>query len=166
MPFEPKGEIAQWRVVYRVFESTAVESVVTYAELAEVLDLDANTDRHRIQAAARRAGKHLLTTQDRAVETVPEVGYKVVVAARQIAMAGNQIERASHALDHGHALTTHIKMDELTEAERAIVQTMAVGFSQVINYAKQIGRRVEDHEGRLADVEAELKRLREERNKD
>jgi hypothetical protein len=165
MPFEPKGEVAQWRVLYRVFQSTDVGETITYQQLGEVLDVDPRTERHRIQAAARKAGQQLLRKDDRAVEVVPDEGYRVVPAGRQIAMAGGQIERATHSLDKGKDLTTHIRMDELSTQEQQIVQTMAVGFAQVAEWARQIGRRVEDHEGRLSDIEAELKRIRADRSR-
>lgn len=160
MPFEPKGEIAQWRIVYRLFHEAEDDITLDYQLLGEALDLDPKADRHRIQAAARRAAKHLLETDDRAVEVIPNAGYKLVGAVRQIPMAGRQVERAGHALDRGKALTTHIRMTELSDQERQIVQTMALGFSQVAEWARQIGHRVEEHEGRLADIEAELDRLR------
>ena len=163
MPFAPKGEVAQWRIVYRTFQGAAVGDTVTYEQLADVLEVDPKADRVKIQAAARRAAKQLLGVDDRAVEVEPDVGYRLVPAVRQIPMAGKQVERAEHALSKGHDLTTHIRMDELTEQERVIVQSMALGFAQVAEWARHLGRRVEDHEGRLADVEAELKRLREER---
>lgn len=162
-PFAPKGEIAQWRIIYRLFQQAATDQTLTYEQLGDALELDPADDRHRIQAAARKAAKQFLDVNDRAVEVVPNVGYKVVPAVRQIPMAGQQVDRAGRALDRGRALTTHVRMEELTEQERQIVNTMALGFAQVAEWARQIGRRVENHEDRLADVEAELKRLREEK---
>lgn len=166
MPFLPKGETAQWRVIYRLLKDTKVGETVTYQTLAAAIEVNEGTDRHRVQDAARKAGRHLLQVDDRAIEVVPEVGYRVVEAPRQIAMAGNQMERASRSLDRGHELTTHIRMDELSPQERQVVQAMALGFAQVAEWARQIGRRVEDHEGRLSDIENELQRLRRERETD
>lgn len=161
MPFKPAGEIARWRIVYVRFREAEVGETLTYSALGSALTLDPDRDRDKIQMAARRAIKHLLETDDRAVETVPEVGYRVVSALRQIPMAGQQVERASRALDKGKDLTTHIRLDELSEPERQIVHGMAMMFSQVSEWARQINRRVDDHDGRLADVENELRRLRE-----
>jgi hypothetical protein len=164
-PFKPQGEIAQWRIAYDAFKAAAVGDEITYARLGELLDIDAGHSRHRIQAAARRAAKKLLLSDDRAVETVPETGYRIVPAVRQIPMAGQQVERATRALEKGHDLSVHIRLDELSETEREVVRAMAAGFSQVAEWARQIGRRVDDHEGRLSDIEAELKRLRDDRAK-
>lgn len=161
MPFKPKGEIAQWRIVYRLLQEAGIDTTLNYDQLGDALGLHPVDDRHRIQVAVRRASKQLLEVDSRATEVIPEVGYKIVPAERQIPLAGQQVQRASRALDRGSALTTHIRMNELSEQERQIVQTMAVGFAQVAEWARQLNRRVEDHDGRLADVEAELKRLRE-----
>lgn len=165
MPFTPKGEVAQWRILYRVFKESTVGETVPYDRLAEALDVDPKSERHRVQAAARKAAEKLLADDDRALEVVTDEGYRVVSASRQVLLAGKQVERAASSLDKGKELTTHIRMDELSVQERQIVHTMALGFAQVAEWARQIGRRVEDHEGRLSDIEAELKRIRGERDK-
>lgn len=163
MPFKPKGDIAQWRTVYNLFAKTPVNSTVTYDTLGEALNFHPRTDRQRIQAAARKAAAHLLEADSRAVENVPETGYRIVTAAQQIPLAGKQIERAGNALDKGHDLTENVRLDELTHEERQIVHSMTLGFAQVAQWARQINRRVSDHEDRLTDVEAELARLRNEK---
>lgn len=163
MPFAPKGEVAQWAVAYRVFQATEVGATITYADLADALEMDPVKDRHRIQAAARKAAEKFLTVDDRAVETIPEVGYRIATAERQIPLAGAQVEKATRSLEKGKDLTVHVRMEELSEEGRQIIHAMSIGFSAVAEYTRQISRRMEDHEGRLADVEAELKRLREER---
>jgi hypothetical protein len=163
-PFAPKGEVAQWRVVYRLFQQAEVGATLTYDELGSALDMDPKEDRHRIQAAARKASEKFLRVDDRAVEVVPEVGYRLATAERQIPLAGAQVERATRSLEKGKDLAVHVRMEELSEEGRQIVHAMAVGFSAVAEYTRQISRRMEDHEGRLADVEAELKRIREREN--
>jgi hypothetical protein len=162
--FTPKGEVAQWRIIYRMLQNAQVGEILPYERLADSVDMNAADDRPHIQAAARRAGKHLLRHDDRAIEVIPNVGYRVVPAGRQIALAGHQVERAGKSLTKGHELTTHVRLNELSPSERNVVHAMALGFAQVAEWARQIGRRVEDHEGRLTDVETELERLRKERN--
>jgi hypothetical protein len=164
MPFKPKSEIAQWRILYRIFQAAEIDQPIPYSQLAEAVKVDVRKDLHRVQAAARQAGRQLLRENDRAIETVPKVGYKVVPAQRQIPMANNQVERAARSLDKGRELVTHVRVDELDAQGARIVHAMALGFAQVAEWARQIGRRVEDHEGRLSDIEAELERLREERD--
>lgn len=163
MPFEPVNETAQWRVVYDILLAAEVEKVVTYRELGEALELDPVRDRHRIQAAARHAAKKLLKQEDRAVETLTGRGYRLVPAQRNIALAGRQADRAGNALARGQDLTTHVRLDELSETERQIVSGMSLMFAQVGQWAKQVERRVDSHDGRLSDIEKELQRLRDER---
>lgn len=163
-PFAPKGEIAQWRIVYRLFQQAEVGATLTYEELGKALDMYPAVDRHRIQAAARKAAEKFLKVDDRAVEVIPEVGYRLATAERQIPLAGAQVEKATRSLDKGKELAVHIRLEELSEEGRQIVHAMAVGFAAVAEYTRQISRRMEDHEGRLADVEAELKRIRDREN--
>lgn len=159
MPFEPKGEVAQWRTIYRMFQQAAVGDTVGYEEMAEALELDPVAERHRVQAAARKAATNLLKVDDRAVEVVPNEGYRLVPAERQIPLAGAQVERAARVLDKGKDLTVHVRLDELSPEARNIVHAMSLGFAQVAEYARQMTRRMEDHENRLSDIETELKRL-------
>jgi hypothetical protein len=161
MPFKPKGDTAQWRTVYDLLIKTPVNSTITYDTLAEALNLHPHTDRHRIQAATRKAATHLLAQDNRAIENLADTGYRVVTAAQQIPLAGKQIEKAGNALDKGHDLTNNVRMDELTSEERQIVQSMTVGFAHVAQWARQINQRVGEHEDRLSDIEAELARLRD-----
>jgi alkylated DNA nucleotide flippase Atl1 len=163
MPFTPKDGTPQWQVVYRLFRQAPVGEVITFQQLAEALGLDPAADRNRIRAPARRAIQQMLRADDRAVETVRGQGYRIVTAEQQIPIAGAQIERAAQALDHGRDLTTHIRLAELSPESLSIVQTMAAGFAQVAEYARQITRRVDNHEGRLAVVETELRRIQQAR---
>lgn len=164
MVFQPKGPVAQWKICYEIFQKANVGDLVLYKTLAAALGMNVKRDLSRIHGAARKAGQELLRKNDRAIEAVYLEGYRIVGAARQISLAGGQVERATSALDRGRDLTTHVRLDELNPAERALVQAMSTGFAQVAVYARQIGRRIEDHEHRLSDVEAELRRLREERS--
>lgn len=147
-----------------MFQQASVGDTVAYEAMATELELDPVADRHRIQAAARKAASHLLKTDDRAVEVVPNEGYRLVTAERQIPLAGSQVERAARVMEKGRDLTVHVRLDELSPEGRNIIQAMTVGFAQVAEYARQMTRRMEDHENRLADVEAELKRLSEKQN--
>lgn len=162
-PFSPKGEVARWRIVYRILQETPVGATLTYEQVADALDLHPQQDRARIQTAVRRAGKQFLKVDDRAIEVVPDVGYRAVSAERHIPLAGDQVQRAVKTLEKGRDLTVHVRLDELSPEGRTIVHAMALGFSQVAEYARQMTRRVENHEDRLNDIEEELARLRNQR---
>lgn len=163
MPFKPKGDTARWRTIHDLFLRTPVGETLEYQAVAEALDLDPDTDRARIQNAARQAREKLLTQHQRAVEVIPDIGYKIVPAVQQIPLAGKQVERASNALDRGRELTSNVRLDELSEGERRVVHSMTMAFSQVAEWARQITNRVDSHEDRLADIEAELARIKTDR---
>lgn len=178
MPFPPKGEVAQWRIVYHMFRDLKVSEVVGYETLAEALGVDPETQRNRIQAAARKAGQHLLVQDNRTVEAILGQGYRVVEASRQIAMAGQQVERAVTSLDKGREMAVHVDTTSMNDVQVRQAQNLAVMLSKTAEWARQITQRVADHddaivdhsvrfadhEGRFAGIEAELALLRNARD--
>lgn len=72
--FQPKGEIAEWRMVYeRLLEGADFGQVITYAELDEVLGRRFVDNRSPIY----RAREDLGSIRKRWLEPVPGVGYRV-----------------------------------------------------------------------------------------
>ena len=72
--FQPKGEIAEWRMIYeRLLENAEFGQVITYAELDEALGRSFVTNRSPIY----RAREDLGSIRKRWLEPVPKVGYRV-----------------------------------------------------------------------------------------
>ena len=73
-PFKPKGEIAEWRMIYEgLLENAEFGQVITYAELDEVLGREFIANRSPIY----RAREDLGSIRKRWLEPVPGVGYRV-----------------------------------------------------------------------------------------
>src|SRR5438270_12459950 len=79
-PFEPIGAKARWRIVYDLLLRKQVDDRVTYVELGTLLDLDPDDERHTIQMSMRRAAQEYEREGKRALESVPNVGYRIVHA--------------------------------------------------------------------------------------
>ena len=77
-PFDPIGDVSRWKLAYEVVRAAATDTVVTYDELGEALGLHPVHDRHPIQMAMRRAAKELEEVDKRAVNAVPNKGYRIV----------------------------------------------------------------------------------------
>jgi len=74
MRFQPKGEIAEWRMVYdNLLDHADFGQVVTYAELDDVLGRRFVANRSPIY----RAREELGSIRKRWLEPVPKVGYRV-----------------------------------------------------------------------------------------
>jgi hypothetical protein len=72
--FQPKGEIAEWRMIYeRLLEDADFGQIITYAELDEALGRTFIDNRSPIY----RAREDLGSIRKRWLEPVPGVGYRV-----------------------------------------------------------------------------------------
>lgn len=79
--FQPKGDIAEWRMIYeQLLENADFGQVITYAELDEALGRPFITNRSPIY----RAREDLGSIRKRWLESVPHVGYRVTDPADHV----------------------------------------------------------------------------------
>ena len=96
-PFNLIGERASLAHSLRDRPPDAHGPEVTYEALVAALALDPEADRHTIQLAMRRASKES-EVATRALEAVPNVGYRVVKPAEHLRLAKNQQKKSHNAL--------------------------------------------------------------------
>lgn len=128
-PFEPIGDRPRWAVIHDILASSATGSVVTYEVMADALGLHAERDKHAIQMAMRRAARHYAQTHNRAVEAVPNKGYRIVEAAEHLRLARNQQRRATKAVARGHEVATHVDLNDLEPETRKAMLLVAQAFA-------------------------------------
>lgn len=171
--FKPIGERARWRIVYDLFCTAKVDEVVTYEQLGEVLDLDAENDRHRIQMAVRRAAQEHERADKRAVTSVPNVGYRIARAPEHVVLARHQQKRSTRALARGHSKAVNVDLSGLDESTRHALDVIAQGFALQMDFNKRfdvrqrrlegtlstVARRAERSEEEIAELRARLERL-------
>lgn len=73
-PFQPKGEIPQWEMVYQLIHPLAVGETIDYDTLEQQLGFDVRSAR----APIYKAIKELENNELRTMEVVVGVGYRVV----------------------------------------------------------------------------------------
>lgn len=129
-PFQPAGQQARWRTLYALLEDRQAGAIVTYQELAAAIEVEPDTayGRHAVQMAMRRAAKHLLTEQLRAVESVPNVGYRIAEPGGQIELARGHQGKAVRSLERGHDAVTYLDVSALDPDLRRGVELMARAF--------------------------------------
>lgn len=137
--FETIGDRPRWALALEVFRKYSVGDVVPYQAIADVLDTDA---RQVVQSAARDAGRRLLDEDSRAIEAVPNKGYRIVAADEHVRLAKSQERRSRRALVKGHATVTHVDMNGLSEDYKRLVLATAAGFSRLIDMARSTERNV------------------------
>lgn len=115
------------RTVYdQLMTGVGVGELISYQAVADALELDPVTDRTLIQQAARQAGKWLLEEQQRAIDVVPGVGYRVVEASEHLTLARRHQRKSQRSLRRGRANLDHVRRDELDDFQLRMVDTAVV----------------------------------------
>ncbi len=172
-PFQPSGSRARWRALYEVLLGCDVEDVVTYEALGEAIDLDPDKERHQIQMALRRAAREYEVVDKRALDVLPNVGYRVVTAPEHLRLADQQQRKAGRALERGHSKVVNVDLnlvdDETRKAFEAVGRAFALqmDFNRRMAYRqgrteaalREMSDRTERTDVELADLRARLERL-------
>lgn len=160
--FRPIGERARWRTVYDLLSRARVDEVVTYERLAESLDLDAVVDRHAIQMAVRRAAAEHERVDKRAVDAVPNLGYRIVQPPEHVILARRQQSRSSRALARGHSKAVNVDLSGLDDATRHALDVIAQGFAIQMDFNRRFDVRQRRLERALSTVAGKASRSEEE----
>ena len=173
--FETVGEKPRWVLALEVFREHAVGDIVAYADIGAALD---SADRRVVQQAAMGARKRLLEEDQRAIEAVPNKGYRIVEPSEHVRLAKSHERRSRRALVRGHKTITHVDMNALSDEGQRLALATAQGFARVLDAMaaqdKRISRVAKAQEAlelrvdegmsenaqRLADLEAEVARLK------
>lgn len=151
-PFEPAGEKARWRMIYDILVKRNIGDTVTYEEMAEVLALDAEADRHAIQMAVRRAAKQYESDDLRALDSVPNEGYRIVEPTEHMRLAQKQQKKSHKALQRGHSKVVHVDLSGLDPATRKTFEVVAQAFAMQMD----LNRRVDIRQKRLEEAVASV----------
>lgn len=167
-PFQPQGEQARWRIIYERLCRVPTGDTVTYEQLGEALDLDPERDRHPIQMAVRRAAREHEEQDLRALEAVPNVGYRVVEAPEHLRLARQQQRRSHRALVRGHSKVVNVDISGLEPEARKAFEVVARAFAMQMDFNRRFDvrqRRLEDTVNSISErherSEAEIAELRE-----
>jgi len=151
-PFQPIGEVARWQAVYALLRATKTGDVLTYEAIGEALDLDSKADRHAIQMAVRRAAKEHEEADKRAIEAVPNKGYRVVEAPEHLRLARGQSRRASRALVRGQSKAVNVDLGLLEPETRRAFEVVAAAFAAQIEFNKRFDIRQKRLEKAFEDI--------------
>lgn len=166
-PFEPLGDRARWRILYDLVSKKPTGATVTYEELAQSLDLDPE-DRHTIQMTMRRASKESESEDKRALESVPNVGYRIVEAEEHLRLARSQQKRAGRALVRGKSKVVNVDLNGVDPEVRKAFEVVAQAFSMQMEMIHRTNIRQSNLEDVISTInersdrsEAEIAALRE-----
>jgi siderophore synthetase component len=146
MPFKPAGEVARWRIVYDLLRKASVDQVITYEEMGAALDLDPDAARHVIQMAVRRAAREHEVADGRALDVVPNAGYRIVTVPEHLTLAKRHHKKASRSLARGQSKVEHVDLTGVDPETRRAFEVVALAFQMQADF----NRRVESNQKKLA----------------
>lgn len=161
-PFQPKGTKARWRIIYDLLCATEVNGVVTYEQLAEALGMHAETDRHRMQVAMRRAALEHEQVDKRAVDAVENVGYRVVRPPEHLVLARRHQKKSNGSLQRGRSKAVNVDLSGVDEATRQALDTVARAFALQMEFNRRFDVRQQRLEEALSTVNKKAERSQEE----
>lgn len=160
--FAPIGEQARWRIVYDRLKTAAVGDVVTYDELGDALGLNPETDRHAIQMAVRRAAIEYQKVDKRALDAVPNKGYRVVEAKEHVVLARRHQAKSVRSLARGYSVATNVDLSQVDEHTRRALETIAIAFAAQLDFNRRMDVRQRRLEQVIAAQTARAQRTEEE----
>lgn len=137
-PFEPSGDRARWQIIYDLLVKADVDETVTYEAMGTVLGLDPDEDRHAIQMAVRRAAREHEVTDNRALDAVPNVGYRIVPAPEHLTLARRHQRKAGKSLDRGLSKVQHVDLSGLDPEMRRAFEVVAIAFRMQADFNQRL----------------------------
>lgn len=150
-PFEPAREDGRSdkRVVYDLVKDADPGRVFAYDELAAALQegIGGDIPHERIGRAARAASRQFLNDDQRALQVVPMIGYRIAKADDHAVMAQQHHRKAKRESQQSISLITNVRDSELSPEFRGLIRDLRVAFgavAQMIHAAERRTQRVEN----------------------
>lgn len=158
-PFEPIGEQARWRTVYELLTAIPVNGIITYGELGEALGLHSDHDRNVIQQAVRRAAKEHEELDKRALDVIPNKGYRVVEPPEHLGLARRYQKRSSRALARGHSKAVNVDFNGVEPQVRKALEMLGHAFVLQMDFNSRF-------EGKQARLEQTIRDIADSQEQD
>lgn len=146
--FEPIGEVARWQVLYELLCATKTGDVLTYEDMAKALDLDPFKDRHAIQMAMRQAAMKHEQADKRAVDAIPNHGYRVVEPEEHLNLAKRHQRKAGKSIVRSKSKVDNVDFNELDTTARTAFELVG----RVLGMQHEMMRRLDIRQGRLEEA--------------
>jgi DNA-binding winged helix-turn-helix (wHTH) protein len=130
--FEPKGEVAEWRLIFdHLLSGAEFGDVITYDQLADVLEKSVEEVK-RTRHAIYRARKEFGEQRRRWLVALPGRGYRVIQAVEHLSVANQHKSKARRQYESALTVSNVTDLSRLTgeqlasfDAQRKILGTLA-----------------------------------------
>jgi chaperonin cofactor prefoldin len=146
--FAPVGEKARWRTVYDLLRKGTVGDVITYAEMAEALEVHPERDRNILRSAVPRAAREFEEVDNHAITPVRNVGYRVVEASEHMGLAKVHQRKSSRQLRRSRSKVVHVDMNALSPE----LQRLFGAAGQLLALQMDFNRRMDIRQKRIEEA--------------
>lgn len=161
-PFVSAGDQARWRTLYQRLRKLLVGDVLTYDEMGALLQLDPMTDRHTMQMAMRRAARELEEVDKHAVDSVLNVGYRIVEAADHVMLAKRHQRKAGKSLVRSHSKVVNVDLNNTSPELRHVIEVGAAAIAAQLDFNRRMDLRQSNLERAVQAVASKTDRTDEE----
>lgn len=163
-PFQPQGEEARWRTLYRLLQDRNIGDVLTYEEMADALEMDPVGDRQVIQAVFRRAAIQYEQDDRRAVDSVRNVGYRIVEPTEHLKLAKRHGRKAGNQLKAAYSKTVNVDLSgESSDVVKAF-ELVAMGFAHQMEVNRRQAATNQRMDQAIANASVKIERTDDEVN--
>jgi len=110
-----------WKELYEVFKNNEYGSVISYKDLSDCIDVDIKNHRYIVD----RFKKEMLRRDDKALSSVRNVGYRIVMPNEHGRLAYCELKRAERRTRQGVEYALHVPFDMLNDQEKAQLTLIA-----------------------------------------
>lgn len=149
MPFEPKGEQAEWRMIYDELLKLEIGDVITYSELDEILDRDFLGDR----APFYRATREVERTLSRTFAPVRGKGYRMVEPDEHVDLVVDRLARSRRQVRRGREVADSTDLARIKDPEaRNRIRELRLLTRRHETMLRQQNLRLDRHEQMLKEA--------------
>lgn len=116
-----------WNELFKTFKDRKHGTVITYAELSDCIGFDIKTKRNILEGFKRE----MLRQNFKALESVRDVGYRIVEANEHSRLSLKEIKRAERRSRKGVEYALCIDFDSLNDIEKRQITDIATRVQRV-----------------------------------
>lgn len=152
-----RREDAQWRIAFDLLSPLEPNDVLPYEVLCAAYDTD---DLHKVQRMVMRANQDLLSQLGRKVSAVPEVGYRMILAAEHVTHARRHEMASRRQMSKALVVIESTRMNELTSVQQENVAQLRITYRGIVEAFDYHEERLNEHDGLIANLQRGQDELR------
>lgn len=147
-PFQPKGAVAEWRLLYDEVAKLRPDEVFTIEQAEEALGRPLGQNRSPVY----RATLELERNHRRTLATVRGVGYRVALPSEHLGLGLAHSDRARTAMKRGVERAEAADRKGLTPSQARRLEEFEAHASRVVQFLGRMSAVIDEHSEQLADI--------------